>query len=327
MLIINKKILFSFLFILTLLINGCGYMLAPKYDQPIYTFKRPYVSVRQTYGEIHIITPVQLVNASPDYFDLQVIKTSDNSPIISGIQYMVGKPIEVYLPQNSLSLDVNGNTLILTPIGRNYSPIVFKFAGIRYGEIVLPHTVINKRPAIVSGLVSKRFDGEPLAHFPVAIIDSLGNKFSEYTNMYGEYEIKMPNEYFYYNNLKIVSGEGSPFHVSQNNIDFKGSFSTVSDILVGPSKQFMEEGNFYIVQNDLTHYRKEPFNGSETQFLLSMNELVAVSRVAGNRLLGQVEVFYETHKSVNITGWVNAKDVIWIGDINLYLSGYGDEIQ
>jgi|TARA_B100001079_G_C16381221_1_gene502140 hypothetical protein len=324
---INNKNLSALLLVVSFFANGCGYMLAPKYDQPIYTYKKPYVSVQLTYGEIHIIAPIILENALPDYFEFQVIRASDHSPIFSGTQYIIGDPIEVYLPQNSLPIDVNGNILILTPIGRNYKSVEIKFTGVRYGDILLPTTIIKKRPAIVRGVVTKRFDGSSIDNLHIEIIDSLGHKFVEKTNKNGEYEFKLPNEYYYYNNLKIYAGASSPFHISQQNIDFMGKFSTVVNLSIGPSKEFMEEGNFYIVKDDRTHYRSEPFNGSKTQFMLDNNELVSVSRVAGNRLLGQVEVFYDNHKSVFITGWINANEVVWIGDINLYLSGNEDEIQ
>ena len=79
-------------------------------------------------------------------------------------------------------------------------------------------------------------------------------------------------------------------------------------------KDFVNRGNLYITKNNLTHFRESSANGSITHFLLSKNDIIAVTQVSGNRLFGLVEVFWSDEKSEMIQGWVREQDVIYAGN-------------
>ena len=83
---------------------------------------------------------------------------------------------------------------------------------------------------------------------------------------------------------------------------------------LGPSKEFVEKGNLYIIKNNLTPIRETFFNGSTTLFLLAKNDIFAVQQVAGNKLYGLVEIFYTDGNAEMISGWVRAQDVIYAED-------------
>ena len=88
------------------------------------------------------------------------------------------------------------------------------------------------------------------------------------------------------------------------------------------SKDFVDRGNLYITKSNLTHFRKSSANGSTTHFLLSKNDIIAVTQVSGNRLFGLVEVFWSDDKSEMIQGWVREQDVIYAG--NYFMSPQDD---
>ena len=94
------------------------------------------------------------------------------------------------------------------------------------------------------------------------------------------------------------------------------------DFPLGPSKEFVERGNLYIVKNNLTHFRIASSNGSFTRFLLAKNDIVAVTQVAGNRLYGLVEIFWTDESAEMISGWVREQDVIYAG--NYFMSPQDD---
>ena len=52
------------------------------------------------------------------------------------------------------------------------------------------------------------------------------------------------------------------------------------------------------------------------------NDIVAVQRVAGNKLYGLVEIFWTDGNAEMISGWVRAQDVIYAG--NYFLSPQDD---
>ena len=96
------------------------------------------------------------------------------------------------------------------------------------------------------------------------------------------------------------------------------------DFPLGPSKEFVEKGNLYIIKNNLTHIRETFFNGSITLFLLAKNDIFAVQQVAGNKLYGLVEIFYTDGNAEMIFGWVRAQDVIYAED---YFVRYTDDVD
>ena len=300
-------LVFSAMFIL----SGCGYMFAPKYSDPIYTQRAPLISLRYEYQDIHIYAPVQLVNTLPEAYQVYIFDKDNEVDALFAATYMPEEKIEVYLPQNTLSTDKNGNIFVISPQGRDMPEIRKKFTGIRYGDITLPITKIIKTPAIVEGIVFRRYDDRMLGGIQLVAKDSTGRAFYTKSRLDGDYRFELPNEYGYRNDLVVSAGVGSLFPVVTKDAQFGGDFNLELDFPLGPSKEFVEQGNLYIIKNNFTPIRTTFFNGSLTLFLLSKNDIFAVRQVAGNKLYGLVEIFYTDENAKMISGWVREQDVIY----------------
>jgi hypothetical protein len=258
----------------------------------------------------------------PEAYQVYIFDKDNEVDALFAATYMPEEKIEVYLPQNTLSTDKNGNIIVISPQGRDMPEIRKKFTGIRYGDITLPVTQIIKTPAIVEGIVFRRYDDRMLGGIQVVAKDSTGRAFYTKSRLDGDYRFELPNEYGYRNDLVVSAGVGSLFPVVTKDAQFGGNFNLELDFPLGPSKEFVEQGNLYIVKNNLTPIRTAFFNGSTTLFLLAKNDIVAVQRVAGNKLYGLVEIFWTDENAEMISGWVRAQDVIYAG--NYFLSPQDD---
>ena len=302
--------------------SSCGYMFAPKYSDPIYTQRAPLISLRYEYQDIHINAPIQLVNTLPEAFQVYIYDRENEVDPIFAATYMPEEKIDVFLPQNALSTDKNGNIFVIYPQGPDMPEIKHEFTGVRYGKISLPVSKIIKTPAVIEGIVFRRYDERMLGGIQLVATDSTGRTFYTKSRIDGDYRFELPNEYGYRNDIIVSAGVGSLFPVVSKDAVFNGKFDLGIDFALGPSKDFVDRGNLYITKSNLTHFRKSSANGSTTHFLLSKNDIIAVTQVSGNRLFGLVEVFWSDDKSEMIQGWVREQDVIYAG--NYFMSPQDD---
>ena len=272
--------------------------------------------------DIRIYAPLQLVNTLPEAYQVYIFDKDNEVDALFSATYMPEEKIEVYLPQNTLSTDKNGNIFVISPQGRDMPEIRKKFTGIRYGDIILPVTQIIKTPAIVEGIVFRRSNDRMLGGIQLIATDSTGRDFYTKSRMNGDYRFELPNEYGYRNDIVVSAGVGSLFPVVTMDAQFGGNFNLELDFPLGPSKEFVEQGNLYIIKNNFTPIRETLFNGSLTLFLLSKNDIFAVRQVAGNKLYGLVEIFYTDENAKKISGWVREQDVIYAE--NYFVSGPDD---
>ena len=302
--------------------SSCGYMFAPKYSDPIYTQRAPLISLRYEYQDIHINAPIQLVNTLPEAFQVYIYDRENEVDPIFAATYMPEEKIDVFLPQNALSTDKNGNIFVIYPQGPDMPEIKHEFTGVRYGKISLPVSKIIKTPAVIEGIVFRRYDERMLGGIQLVATDSTGKTFYTKSRIDGDYRFELPNEYGYRSDIIVSAGVGSLFPVVSKDAVFNGKFDLGIDFALGPRKDFVDRGNLYITKNNLTHFRKSSANGSTTHFLLSKNDIIAVTQVSGNRLFGLVEVFWSDDKSEMIQGWVREQDVIYAG--NYFMSPQDD---
>ena len=302
--------------------SSCGYMFAPKYSDPIYTQRAPLISLRYEYQDIHINAPIQLVNTLPEAFQVYIYDRENEVDPIFAATYMPEEKIDVFLPQNALSTDKNGNIFVIYPQGPDMPEIKHEFTGVRYGKISLPVSKIIKTPAVIEGIVFRRYDERMLGGIQLVATDSTGRTFYTKSRIDGDYRFELPNEYGYRSDIIVSAGVGSLFPVVSKDAVFNGKFDLGIDFALGPSKDLVDRGNLYITKNNLTHFRKSSANGSITHFLLSKNDIIAVTQVSGNRLYGLVEIFWADDKSEMIPGWVREQDVIYAG--NYFMSPQDD---
>ena len=258
----------------------------------MYTKRAPLISLRYEYQDLHIYAPVQLVNTMPEADQVYIFYKDNEVDALFAATYMPEEKIEVYLPQNTLSTDKNCNIFVISPQGRDMPEIRKKFTGIRYGDIILPVTQIIKTPAIVEGIVFRRYDNRRLGGIQVVAKDSTGRAFYTKSRLNGDYRFELPNEYCYRNDIVVSAGVGSLCPVVTMDAQFGGNFNLELDCPLGPSKEFVEQGNLYIIKNNFTPIRATFFNGYSSLDRLSTNDIFAVGHVAGNKLYGLVELFY-----------------------------------
>ena len=122
-------------------------MLAPKYPDAVYTKRAPLISLRYEYQDIQIHAPFQLVNTLPQAFQVYIYDRENEVDPVFAATYMPEEKIVVFLPQNALSTDKNGNIFVIYPQGPAMPEIKHEFTGVRYGEITLPVSKIIKTPA------------------------------------------------------------------------------------------------------------------------------------------------------------------------------------
>ncbi|MBI66807.1 MAG: hypothetical protein CMG65_03370, partial [Candidatus Marinimicrobia bacterium] len=179
-------------------------MFAPKYPDPVYTQRAPLISLRYEYQDIQINVPVQLVNTLPEAFQVYIYDRENEVDPIFAATYMPEEKIQVFLPQNTLSSDKNGNLLVLYPQGPDMPEIKHEFTGVRYGTISLPVSKIIKTPAVIAGVVSRRYDERMLGGIQLVATDSTGRSFYTKSRIDGDYRFELPNEYGYRSDI-IVS--------------------------------------------------------------------------------------------------------------------------
>ena len=204
--------------------SSCGYMFAPKYSDPIYTQRAPLISLRYEYQDIHINAPIQLVNTLPEAFQVYIYDRENEVDPIFAATYMPEEKIDVFLPQNALSTDKNGNIFVIYPQGPDMPEIKHEFTGVRYGKISLPVSKIIKTPAVIEGIVFRRYDERMLGGIQLVATDSTGRTFYTKSRIDGDYRFELPNEYGYRSDIIVSAGVGSLFPVVSKDAVFNGKF-------------------------------------------------------------------------------------------------------
>ena len=179
----TSLLIFCAMFIFT----GCGYMFAPKYPDPVYTQRAPLISLRYEYQDIQINAPVQLVNTLPEAFQVYIYDRDNEVDPIFAATYMPEEKIQVYLPQNTLSKEKNGNLFVIYPQGPDMPEIKHEFTGVSYGVITLPVSKIIKTPAVIEGVVLRRYDERMLGGIQLVATDSTGRSFYTKSRIDGDF--------------------------------------------------------------------------------------------------------------------------------------------
>ena len=302
------KYFYNLLFgLVVLLYVSCAQFRGPKYPEIIYNNKQPLISVKYEYGEIQIILPIQYDGDIPENILFKVFAKADTmNPVISFLQEA---PIEfrTTLPQGSLDITEKTNLIKIIPQDENFDPVSVRFKGIGFGRIVLPPKLIRSGQLIISGKTSLKNDASILPKVKVAIKDSEDVIFTTSSNDSGFYQIAIPGESRFSENLRIVVGEDLIFKPFSQKLIFKNSRKLKINALLGPSRAL--RGPLYITEKNNVHFKKGPDIGAEILFLLNQGEVISVDRITPGSYHGFLEVEVESGENVMMEGWINRTDL------------------
>ena len=302
------KYFYNLLFgLVVLLYVSCAQFRGPKYPEIIYNNKQPLISVKYEYGEIQIILPIQYDGDIPENILFKVFAKADTmNPVISFLQEA---PIEfrTTLPQGSLDITEKTNLIKIIPQDENFDPVSVRFKGIGFGRIVLPPKIVRSGQLIISGKTSLKNDASILPKVKVAIKDSEDVIFTTSSNDSGFYQIAIPGESRFSENLRIVVGEDLIFKPFSQKLIFKNSRKLKINAPLGPSRAL--RGPLYITEKNNVHFKKGPDIGAEILFLLNQGEVISVDRITPGSYHGFLEVEVESGENVMMEGWINRTDL------------------
>lgn len=302
------KYFYNLLFgLVVVLYVSCAQFRGPKYPEIIYNNKQPLISVKYEYGEIQIILPIQYDGDIPENILFKVFAKADTmNPVISFLQE---SPIEfrTTLPQGSLDITEKTNLIKIIPQDENFDPVSVRFKGIGFGRIVLPPKIVRSGQLIISGKTSLKNDASILPKVKVAIKDSEDVIFTTSSNDSGFYQIAIPGESRFSENLRIVVGEDLIFKPFSQKLIFKNSRKLKINALLGPSRAL--RGPLYITEKNNVHFKKGPDIGAEILFLLNQGEVISVDRITPGSYHGFLEVEVESGENVMMEGWINRTDL------------------
>ena len=303
------KVLYS---LVLLFYFSCAQFRGPKYPEIIYNNKQPLISVKYEYGEVQIILPLKYDGIIPNNILFKVYAKADTmNPIISILQEATNE-FRTTLPQGSLDIFEKRNLIKIIPQDENFDPVSVRFKGIGFGRIVLPTKVIRAGQLIISGKTILKNNGSILPKVKVSIKDLDNIIFTTFSNDSGFYQIAIPGESKFSENLKIVAGDNFIFKPFTQKLNFHDSRKLKINLSLGPSKQM--RGPLYIVNKQNVQFKKEPDIGAEILFLLNEGEVISVDRITPGSYHGYIEVELDNGENVIMEGWV---DQIYLKELNM----------
>ena len=306
------KCFFKYFYILSFVLviflcSSCTQFRGPKYPEIIYNNKQPLISVKYEFGEIQIILPLQYDGDIPKNILFKVFAKADTmNPIISLLQEAPSE-FRTTLPQGSLGITEKTNLIKIIPQDENFDPVSVRFKGIGFGRIVLPPKIIRSGQLIISGKTFLKNDTSILPKVKIAIKDSEDIIFTTSSNDSGFYQLAIPGESRFSENLKIVVGENLILKPFSQKLVFENSRKLKINALLGPSRAM--RGPLYITKKSNVHFKKGPDIGAEILFLLNQGEVVSVDRITPGSYHGFIEVEINGGKNIMMEGWVNRSDL------------------
>ena len=155
-------------------------------------------------------------------------------------------------------------------------------------------------------------NGSILPKVKVSIKDLDNIIFTTFSNDSGFYQIAIPGESKFSENLKIVAGENFIFKPFTQKLNFHDSRKLKINLSLGPSKQM--RGPLYIVNKQNVQFKKEPDIGAEILFLLNEGEVISVDRITPGSYHGYIEVELDNGENVIMEG---CEDQIYMKGLNM----------
>lgn len=299
--IFTRTLLFTFI----IFVVGCTGVFPPNYPDVITLDNPPEVSLNYTYNTVRLVQPVSIAEGNPTAFRFIIRQRSKpDSPLIERV-FFPGDSIAIELPFNVFDPQPLGNLIKLIPYGRDLQPVEHLFTVADTGTIVLPEAIIRRVPVVITGILLLRDNNTPIESADVTITDSASVILRTQSDSLGFFRFELWPRYRHRTDLSLVIRDEENYLNKSISIDFKENQTVHFPIFFGASQEFVSQGAVYRILQDFVPFRSGPENGADIQFFLSRGDMLAVKKVAGDRLFGVVEVLNDETKTLQwFEGWV-----------------------
>ncbi len=301
----THSILIPFLLFLV----GCG---TTRIKEPVLLERPAPVAVRYEFEDVIISVPTAIEDYIPESIRLSLAHRDSPSQVLFERVINPTEAIRMVVPRGILNPVEMGNLLVVEPIGSDFEKVSLLFSVSDQPELKLPTTVIRKIPYLITGRVFRRSDGMPVARAHVTVTARNKNLIfgSMDTDSTGFFRFEIRARYGLENDYYLSVDTDQLFPLRIVDVSFENGREYKSDIRLGISTGGSTAGTIYKVVADNTPFRSQPDTGADIKFFLSRGDRIIVTRVAGNRYYGFVEITtYPGDQIQELYGWVNAEDL------------------
>ena len=257
---------------------------------------------------VSITAIVNTIETNPTAYRFSVYARSKSAePFIQKL-FFPNEPIQIILPLDILSSDTLGNIAKLEPLGDKYS-IQYRMFNKQDNEIKLTLYEVLKPADILKLTILNKESKKPVSNVNTLAFQNGELLSSSKSDSIGYSRLRIPLNREKDIPINILIDTDGKFQLYRREIVIKEG--TSEEIIMLSSLKLEIGETVYQVIDDLVPFREGPENGSSVLFFLNSGEQVVVSKVAGDRLFGRVNVFLEMQgRYKNVNGWILHKYVI-----------------
>lgn len=295
---------------LIILFSSCT-LLPTRIKEPILLGTEPRISFRYEYESIAVSIPYIIEGAEPENISVRIVTRINPLETLLELTFMPGEELSMMLPVNILSQDPLGNLAVISPGGDDYEIKEILFSIDDSPSILLPSVLIRQRPYLVSGHLIERASSEPVSSGRIDLIGRNQNVVfgSTVPDSTGYFRFDLQQKYGADSDFYLLVNMDKQFPDRVVQVDFIDK-EFYTRILLGMSQAGIASGAAYQVLHEHTPFRDGPENGADIQFFLTAGDLFVVTKVAGNRLFGFVEMPTRYGDGLHtVYGWVRENDV------------------
>jgi len=257
---------------------------------------------------VSITAIVNTIETNPTAYRFSVYARSKSAePFIQKL-FFPNEPIQIILPLDILSSDTLGNIAKLEPLGDKYS-IQYRMFNKQDNEIKLTLYEVLKPADILKLTILNKESKKPVSNVNTLAFQNGELLSSSKSDSLGFSRLRIPLNREKDIPINILIDTDGKFQLYRREIVIKEG--TTEEIIMLSSLKLEIGETVYQVIDDLVPFREGPENGSSVLFFLNSGDQVVVSKVAGDRLFGRVNVFLEMQgRYKNVNGWILHKYVI-----------------
>ena len=257
---------------------------------------------------VSITAIVNTIETNPTAYRFSVYARSKSAePFIQKL-FFPNEPIQIILPLDILSSDTLGNIAKLEPLGDKYS-IQYRMFNKQDNEIKLTLYEVLKPADILKLTILNKESKKPVSNVNTLAFQNGELLSSSKSDSLGYSRLRIPLNREKDIPINILIDTDGKFQLYRREIVIKKG--TSEEIIMLSSLKLEIGETVYQVIDDLVPFREGPENGSSVLFFLNSGDQVVVSKVAGDRLFGRVNVFLEMQgRYKNVNGWILHKYVI-----------------
>jgi len=257
---------------------------------------------------VSITAIVNTIETNPTAYRFSVYARSKSAePFIQKL-FFPNEPIQIILPLDILSSDTLGNIAKLEPLGDKYS-IQYRMFNKQDNEIKLTLYEVLKPADILKLTILNKESKKPVSNVNTLAFQNGELLSSSKSDSLGFSRLRIPLNREKDIPINILIDTDGKFQLYRREIVIKKG--TSEEIIMLSSLKLEIGETVYQVIDDLVPFREGPENGSSVLFFLNSGDQVVVSKVAGDRLFGRVNVFLEMQgRYKNVNGWILHKYVI-----------------